>query len=93
MPIVFVLEEQNIYQLQRWALAVLCAVFWYYCKWFFFSQYNIPQLLEKYKIQNTESRGENRAGHFRYFLIFSILKNDFFAFFMKLITYFCTSPI
>ena len=33
-----------------------------------------------------------RAGHFRYFLIFSIIKNDFFAFFIKLINYFCTSP-
>ena len=35
---------------------------------------------------------ESRAGHFRYFFIFSI-KNYFFAFFIKLITYFCTSPI
>ena len=34
-----------------------------------------------------------RAGHFLYFWIFSILKNDIFAFFIKLITYFCTSPI
>ena len=34
-----------------------------------------------------------RAGHFRYFLILSILKNDFFAFFIKLITNICTSPI
>ena len=28
-----------------------------------------------------------------YFLIFSIIKNDFFAFFIKLIIYLCTSPI
>ena len=35
----------------------------------------------------------SRAGHFRYFLIFSIIKNDFFSFFKKSITYFCTSPI
>ena len=35
----------------------------------------------------------SRAGHFRYFLAFSLIKNDFFAFFIKLITYFCTSPI
>ena len=34
-----------------------------------------------------------RAGHFRYFFIFSLIKNDFFALFIKLITYFCTSPI
>ena len=34
-----------------------------------------------------------RAGHFRYFDIFSIIKNEFFAFFIKLINYFCTSPI
>ena len=34
-----------------------------------------------------------RAGHFRYFIIFSIIKNDFFASFLKLITNFCTSPI
>ena len=34
-----------------------------------------------------------RAGHFRYFLIFSIIKNDFVAFFIKFITYFCTSHI
>ena len=27
----------------------------------------------------------NRAGHFRYFLIFSIIKKRFFAFFIKLI--------
>ena len=33
------------------------------------------------------------SGHFRYFLILSIIKNDFFAFFIKLITYFCSSPI
>ena len=34
-----------------------------------------------------------RPRQFRYFLILSIIKNDFFAFFIKLITYFCTSPI
>ena len=34
-----------------------------------------------------------RAGHFRYFFIFSIIKKYFFAFFIRLITYFCTSPI
>ena len=34
-----------------------------------------------------------RAGHFRYLWNFSITKNDFFEFFIKLITYFCTSPI
>ena len=39
------------------------------------------------------ARGAFRAGHFRYFLIFSIMKNDFVAFFIKLITYFCTSSI
>ena len=31
-----------------------------------------------------------RAGHFRYFFIFSIIKDDFFALFIMLITYFCT---
>ena len=31
--------------------------------------------------------------HFRYFWIFSIIKNDFIAFFIKLITYFCINPI
>ena len=35
----------------------------------------------------------SRAGHFRYFYIFSIIKNDFLAFFIKIITYFCISPI
>ena len=34
-----------------------------------------------------------RAGHLRYFIIFSIIKNDLFAFFITIITYFCTSPI
>ena len=34
-----------------------------------------------------------RAGHFRYFLAFSIIKNYIFALFIKLITYFCTSLI
>ena len=34
-----------------------------------------------------------RAGHLRYFLFLSLIKNDFFAFFIKLMTYFCTSPI
>ena len=34
-----------------------------------------------------------RAGHFRYFFIFSIIKNFFLAFFIRLITYFCTSPM
>ena len=28
---------------------------------------------------------ETRAGHFRYFLVFSIIKNDLLAFFIKLI--------
>ena len=32
-----------------------------------------------------------RAGHFRYFLIFSIIKNDFFAFFIKFIP--ISSPV
>ena len=32
-------------------------------------------------------------GNFLYFLHFSIAKIDFFAFFIMLITYFCTSPI
>ena len=35
----------------------------------------------------------HRAGHFRYFWIFSIIKNDCFAFFIKLINCFCTSLI
>ena len=34
-----------------------------------------------------------RAGHLRYFLIFSIIKNDLYIFPIKLIIYFCTSPI
>ena len=34
-----------------------------------------------------------RAGHFRYVFNFFNNKNDFFAFFIKLITYFCTNPI
>ena len=37
--------------------------------------------------------GPTRAGHFRCFWIFSIIKNEFLAFFFKLIIYFCTSPI
>ena len=35
----------------------------------------------------------DRAGHFRYFLTFSTIKKDLYAFFIKLITYFCISPI
>ena len=34
-----------------------------------------------------------RAGHFRYFLIFSIIKNYFKKFFINIGTYFCTIPI
>ena len=34
-----------------------------------------------------------RAGHFRYFGSISIIKNDFIAFLIKSITFFCTSPI
>ena len=34
-----------------------------------------------------------RAGHFRYFFIISIIKIDFFALFIKLITVFCTRYI
>ena len=34
-----------------------------------------------------------RAGHFRYFFIFSIIKNDFFCIFYEDKNYFCTSPI
>ena len=33
------------------------------------------------------------VGYFRYFWIFSLIKKDFVAFFIKLIAYFCTSPI
>ena len=33
-----------------------------------------------------------KHGHFRYFLNCSIKKSDFFAFFIKLITYFCSIP-
>ena len=36
---------------------------------------------------------ENRAGHFRYFLIFPIIKNDFFSLFYQVNNQFCTSPI
>ena len=34
-----------------------------------------------------------RAGHLRYFLIFSIIRNGFIAFYIRSIIYFCTSPI
>ena len=34
----------------------------------------------------------SRAGHFRYFWTFSIVKNDFCCIFVTLITYFCTIP-
>ena len=34
-----------------------------------------------------------RAGHFRYFKVLIIIIMIFFAFFIKLIAYFCTSPI
>ena len=51
-----------------------------------------PQATEKSICQKIAFRA-GRAGHFRYFLIFSIIKNDFFALFIKLITYFCISPI
>ena len=35
--------------------------------------------------QNYINLRAGRAGHFRYFKIFSLIKNDFFAFFIKLI--------
>ena len=44
--------------MQRWALAVLGAVFWYFgitASGFFLPQYKRPQHLKKSKIQNTES--------------------------------------
>ena len=44
-------------------------------------------------IARVVARVATRAGHFRYFLAFSIIKNEFFALFIKLITYFCISPI
>ena len=43
--------------------------------------------------QRYQVRTFYRAGHLRNFFIFSIIKNDLFAFFIKSITYFCTSPI
>ena len=52
--------------------------------------------------KNVASRGggggggggtEEQSWALEYFLICSIIKNEFFAFFIKLITYFCTSPI
>ena len=47
------------------------------------------------RAKNRLRQAASRAGHFRYFFkIFSIIKNHFIAFFkIKLITYFCTSPI
>ena len=48
---------------------------------------------EKWKLSGRKSGHFIRAGNFRYFFIFSLIKNVFFALFIKLITYFCTSPI
>ena len=36
------------------------------------------------KARNSEVSKSTRAGHFRYFFIFSIIKNDFFALFINL---------
>ena len=47
----------------------------------------------KTKVFFSEHVTTRRAGHFRYFWILSLIKNDFVAFFIKLITYFCTSSI
>ena len=52
-----------------------------------------PLLLLSSSREMMEAFSDCRAGHFRYFFIFSIMKNEIFAFFIKLITYFCTSPI
>ena len=60
------------------------AKFWTIEKWWAHRQHD--SLL-------TDGDRPYRAGHFRYFWIFSITKNDFFALFIKLITCFCTSPI
>ena len=58
----------------------------YLCLWAWDSS---PWRPENTKI-NFNPSVKDRAGHFRDFFIFSIIKNHFFALFIKLITYFYT---
>ena len=44
--------------------------------------------LATHVVANRQSRARSS-----FFKIFSIIKNDFIAFYIKLITYFCTSPV
>ena len=62
------------------------------CSWGSFSFFLHNIMVQKTPKPSSHSA---RAGHFRYFYIFSIIENHNFAFFMKIITltYFCTSPI
>ena len=57
------------------------------------AQLAVSELWSLQSWANTQKIQLARAGHLRYFFIFTIIKNDFFALFIKLITYFCTSPI
>ena len=42
---------------------------------------------------SSKGKGGARAGHLRYFLIFSLMKNDFLAFLYKVNNLLCTSPL
>ena len=63
-----------------------------------FGKRNLPSAMKDRGVHLADLFGSkelpgSRAGHFRFFFIFSMIKNDFVAFLIKLITYFCTSPI
>ena len=47
----------------------------------------------KFRNFSQKSKNKSRTGYFRYFWNFSISKKRFVGIFIKLITYFCTSPI
>ena len=52
-----------------------------------------PKVPHELVAKKTKEDRKGRAGHFWYFLICSMIKNECFAFFIKLITYICTNPI
>ena len=92
----FVVEKIKKYRkcpalgFEYWCLLQHLWLFWqlFFLQLCFFRE-DTPQLMLVF----AQTVMVSRAGHLRYFFIFSIIKNDFFAFFIKLITYFCTSPI
>ena len=77
------IHANTIVQYAYYGLAIKV---WSLCQ---FLELSIPTLLPQ---RDAPCVTDFRAGQFRNFLIFSIIKNYFFAFFIKLITYSCTSP-